>query len=302
MAIASSRAAALFLAGLFLAPVAAAPPAAAHDGHADAHHEAFHDASSGHAAPGAPQAAGVRAGAAHDGVSHDHGRGQAPQVAIAAGDTLPMGRGSLRSFVRTDSAGTVTAVGVTFDEAALEALPATDAEYVLPLRSGGASPFKEIAVNWNAHGHEPPGIYDVPHFDFHFYMVDETGRDVITVDQAGMARISKAPPEKQVPAGYVATPGGVPRMGAHYVDPTAFPELHGGTFKSSPILGYFDGQLTFVEPMVALSFLREKPNLRATLKEPAEVAFHGRYPTAYSVTYNRETHAYTVALEGLRER
>ena len=47
---------------------------------------------------------------------------------------------------------------------------------------------------------------------------------------------------------------------------------------------------------------REKPNLRAALKEPAEVAFHGRYPTAYSVVYDRATHAYTVALEGLRER
>jgi hypothetical protein len=296
MAVATPRAAAFLLAGLFFAPVAAAHPAAAHDMLADAHHEALRNTSSGHPEPAAP------AGGAQAAGGHDHGRAQAAQVAIAAGDTLPMGRGSLRSFVRTDSAGNVTAVGVTFDEAALEELPATDAEYVLPLRAGGASPFKEIAVNWNAHGHEPPGIYDVPHFDFHFYMIDEAGRDAITVDQAGMARINKAPPQKHVPTGYVAAPGGVPRMGAHYVDPTAFPELHGGAFKSSPILGYFNGQLTFFEPMVALSYLHEKPNLRAALKEPPEVALHGRYPTAYSVVYDRATHAYTIALEGLRER
>jgi hypothetical protein len=272
MAITLPRNAALLLAALLPISPAALAPAAAHD---------TSTAPAGHNSPD---------------------RGQAMQVAIASGDTLEMGRGSIRSFVRKDSAGRMTALGVTFNAAALEALPTADAEYVLPLRVEGTAPFKEIAVNWNPRGHEPPGVYDVPHFDFHFYMIDEQGRDEIAVDDAGMARITKAPAAASVPAGYVPAPGGVPRMGAHYVDPGAFPELHGGHFTSSPIFGYYDGRLTFYEPMVALSYLREKPTLTAPLKAPAAVPVSGRYPTAYSVVYDPATQSYTVQLEGMRDR
>ena len=31
-------------------------------------------------------------------------------------------------------------------------------------------PLKWALLNWNPHGHIPPGIYDRPHFDVHFYM------------------------------------------------------------------------------------------------------------------------------------
>jgi hypothetical protein len=27
-----------------------------------------------------------------------------------------------------------------------------------------------VGLNWNPHGHIPPGVYDLPHFDFHFYI------------------------------------------------------------------------------------------------------------------------------------
>jgi hypothetical protein len=288
MAIAPPRAAALLLAGSLLAPTPASPPASAYSSPPRI--------CGPHAAPAG--AHGASGGAAARGARD---RAQTLQVALAAGDELKMGNGTLRSFTRTDPAGAVTAVGVRFDEASLDALPATGTELVLPL-GPEAAPFKEIAVNWNPQGHEPPGIYDVPHFDFHFYTIDERGRDAITTDEAGLARVSKAPPAGRVPAGYVATPGGVPRMGAHWVDPSAFPELHGGTFASSPIIGYFDGELTFYEPMVALSYLRSKPNLRSTLKEPPEVSVHGRYPTAYSVAFDPASREYTIALEGMRAR
>lgn len=287
MVIAPPRAAALLLAGSLLAPTPASPPASAYSAPRIC---------GPHAAP-----AGVRGASGDAAARPTRDRAQTLQVALATGDALGLGHGSFRSFTRTDSAGGVTAIGVRFDEAALEALPATETELVLPLGPESA-PFKEIAVNWNPRGHEPPGIYDVPHFDFHFYMIDERSRDAIATDEAGLARLGKAPPASQVPAGYVPTPGGVPRMGAHWVDPSAFPELHGGTFASSPIIGTFDGQFTFYEPMVALSYLRSKPNLRSALKEPPEVVLHGRYPTAYSVGYDPAIHEYTVALEGMRAR
>ena len=47
-------------------------------------------------------------------------------------------------------------------------------EYVLPLPDAVARradvPFKWVLLNWNPVGHVPPGVYDVAHFDVHFYM------------------------------------------------------------------------------------------------------------------------------------
>ena len=31
-------------------------------------------------------------------------------------------------------------------------------------------PFKWVLLNWTPHGHIPPGVYDTPHFDVHFYL------------------------------------------------------------------------------------------------------------------------------------
>src|SRR5438067_1738999 len=30
-----------------------------------------------------------------------------------------------------------------------------------------STPFQTIMLNWNQNGHEPAGVYDRPHFDFH---------------------------------------------------------------------------------------------------------------------------------------
>lgn len=47
-------------------------------------------------------------------------------------------------------------------------------EFVLPLPSEASRrsdiPFKWALVNWNPHGHIPPGVWDEPHFDVHFSM------------------------------------------------------------------------------------------------------------------------------------
>ena len=34
-------------------------------------------------------------------------------------------------------------------------------------------PYRFMMLDWNPQGHQPPGVYTVPHFDFHFYMVPD---------------------------------------------------------------------------------------------------------------------------------
>lgn len=223
-------------------------------------------------------------------------------VQLFFGDGVSVGAGFARSWVTVGQDGQPRGVGVTFTEAALSGLPGMHTEYVLPLPpQARLTPFDHIGVDWNPRGHVPPGIYDVPHFDFHFYMIPPGAREGITATGADMVRVSRVPPRGQLPAGYVQAPGGEPRMGAHWVD-GASREFHGGTFTRTFVYGTYDGRVIFYEPMVTRAFLNTWPNEVLPVKQPAAYAASGYYPTRYSIRYDPQSRQYTVALEGLTYR
>ncbi|MGE5189865.1 MAG: DUF5602 domain-containing protein [Gemmatimonadota bacterium] len=208
------------------------------------------------------------------------------------------------------SDGTPGAIGVTFTETALSGLPENPPsdvpgwDYELSLPTGDkVPPFDHIVVDWNPRGHVPPGVYDVPHFDFHFCMVTPAERNRITVRGRGMARLRHKPSAKYIPTGYILPEGTEePRMGSHWIDPAA-PEFNKQPFTKTFIYGSYDGHVAFFEPMVALAYLKQKaPGATETVRLPAAYEKHGYYPVAYSVRYDAVRREYTVALEGLARR
>ncbi len=63
------------------------------------------------------------------------------------------------------------------------------------------------------------------------------------------------PKMEQIPApvlwpdGYIPTPGGVPQLGKHWVNPGASPELCcGQPFNHTLIYGSYDSKFIFIEP------------------------------------------------------
>jgi hypothetical protein len=225
------------------------------------------------------------------------------------GETKALGKGQVRSWVSLDLNGNPTAIGLTFSEEALSTLPkelppgaeGTEVSLTLPTQAARTA-FKHIGLNWNPNGHPPEKIYDVPHFDFHFYMITEEERNGITVKGDDVARSSKQPAAEFVPEGYVNAPDpAIPRMGAHWVNPLSH-ELHGQAFDRTFIYGSYNGQLIFAEPMITKAFLEAKTDVTEEIKLPAKYAQHAYYPTKYSVRYNPITREYTVALEGMTLR
>lgn len=175
-------------------------------------------------------------------------------------------------------------------------------EYTLALPKEAASTaYNHIAVDWNPHGHEPQGIYDNPHFDFHFYMINPEERDKITAYGKDCKNVSKKPAPGYIPEGYVPTPGGVPRMGAHWIDPKA-PEFNGQPFNETFIYGFYGGKMVFVEPMATIAFLETKPEITKELKLSECYPTTAYYPTNYSISYDDTVKEYTLALEGLTLR
>ena len=99
------------------------------------------------------------------------------------GESKPVGNGTVRTWVTVDAKGAPSAVGVTFSETTLLGLPMTlpkddigwEWNLALPTEAKVA-PFDHVAFYWNPKGHIPDGIYNVSHFDIHFFMVPEPTR------------------------------------------------------------------------------------------------------------------------------
>src|SRR5690606_13008632 len=164
---------------------------------------------------------------------------------------------------------------------------------------GNPTAYRFVGLGWNPGGHEPPGIYDRPHFDFHFYSITEAERaKIVPTEPDYEVKSAHEPLAELIPAGYVRIPGAVPLMGAHWVDPKT-PELNGRPFTETFLYGTWGGRVTFAEPMITAAFLESKPDHREPIAVPERYESEAWYPTEYRVYWDEESREYRVALSGL---
>ena len=210
--------------------------------------------------------------------------------------TTSMAAGSGRGYITLDAAGAPTELGLAITESAIEKLPTTSAEFVFTLPSqASVTAYQHAVINWVPTGHEPTP-YLVPHFDVHFYMITGQARNAITsADPAYATKLARQPPASFLPAGYVMDMG-MQRMGMHWRDGAA-PELSGQPFTSTYLYGSYDGKVTFVEPMIAKSYLDSRPSLVVRpAKLPQQVSTTGYHANGYSTVYDETKHEYRIAL------
>jgi hypothetical protein len=255
---------------------------------------------------------------------------------VAAGRTLgwraQLGQGHVSSFADVQESGGPKAIGIMIPTETLVTLPTEPSDYhhcfdrdgdgvtahatecshthelVVPLPDAASQrsdvPFKWVLLNWNAHGHVPPGIYDVPHFDVHFFIasIEDTfaihdgpcGPELVNCDHFV---VGKTPvPAHLMHPDFSDVDAVVPAMGNHLIDLSG-QEFHGEPFTYSWIYGAYGGHVTFYEQMVALDFLRSRPNACAPIKSPPAVEVGGFYPTQRCIRYDADADAYIVSLE-----
>jgi hypothetical protein len=254
------------------------------------------------------------------------------RTARVLGTPSSLGNGTVTSYSELDASGTPKAIGVVFSASVLDALPtapsdghrcfdanndgvidlATECsmwhERVLPVPSEASRrpdvPFKWALLNWNPQGHIPPGAFDKPHFDVHFYIEPienvfalqrgTCGPEFLRCDQFALAR--KPVPRNYVPPNFQDVGAAAPAMGNHLLDPTT-PEFHGEPLKRTWIYGVYDGRVIFYEEMVALSFMMSKPDTCFPIQSPDAVALTGYYPTRSCIRYQPGKDEYTVSME-----
>ncbi|HSE94539.1 MAG TPA: hypothetical protein VLD61_01525 [Methylomirabilota bacterium] len=264
--------------------------------------------------------------------------GQAPSGARRLGSQVEIGSGTVATYAELNGRGEPTAIGVVFSPTALDGLPTSGSdahhcfdrnkdgtidpgteclhayEFVIPLPDvvtrRADVPFKWVLLNWNPAGHIPPGIYDVPHFDVHFYLepiakvfaiqAGPCGPEFVRCDQFQMAR--RPVPSNYIHPDFKDVEAVVPAMGNHLIDVTS-PEFHGQPFTRSWIFGVYDGKITFYEEMVTRAVLLSKPSTCFPIKSPPAVERRGLYPTRSCLRHDARTGEYTISMEAfvLRE-
>ena len=275
------------------------------------------------------------------------------------GSPASLGNGQIRTFVTVTTDHVPSSVGVEFDAALLDQLPteASDGRWDIVDSAGnvvwhccghevelsfapavaGLIPFRHFVMNWNPAGHFPPDIYDVPHFDLHFYTIDSATRQSILAPTAEMAcgdpgfapvtcedlaLLTQPLPADQQPPGYLSVDAVEPGMGNHLLDFSSG-EWNGRPFTHTWIFGTMGGNLSFWEPMITRDYLGWVKDLSPSLKAvqdpnggsirttgsgssvtipiriPAAAPVAGYYPTHYQIQYRKPGRTFRVSLESL---
>ncbi|HET7458769.1 MAG TPA: hypothetical protein VFJ74_14065 [Gemmatimonadaceae bacterium] len=241
-----------------------------------------------------------------------------PGVHVQYGVPVRVGDGRARTYVVVDAKRDQAPLelGIALDERALDGLPTAVGEfsYVLSLPSLSPAPYQFAELDWNPQGHDPAGVYTVPHFDFHFYTISLAERNsIVPSDPLYAAKASNLPTGAYVPPFYVV-PGppplvAVPRMGVHWADVRS-PELQNilgnpagyQPFTKTFIYGSWNGRYTFYEPMITRAYLLSRPDVTTPISVPQLYPQSGWFPTSYRVTYDAQAKEYRVALTGLVAR
>jgi len=219
------------------------------------------------------------------------------ELTTTVGDLVTLCNGKAQSFVCKDAQGNPVSIGFVFSEEVLKHLPSEMTMTSIPVPKNNGTLVDHISVDYQPIGHEPPGVYDKPHFDIHFYMISES--EQMMIDNG--PKMESLPPAEFIPANYQAPPGGVPMMGKHWSDVTSH-EFHGQPFDRTFIYGSYDGQFTFHEPMITIAYFKTKQNFTDNIVQQPKVQREGYYPKTYSVTYEAKEKRYKVTLGGLTLR
>lgn len=219
------------------------------------------------------------------------------------GNSIPVGNGNARSFLTNANDHEQMELGFTLDAASLEGLSQHESNYLidLPEEARRLTPYKHISLDWTPHGHEPNGVYDKPHFDIHFFMISRDEQNAIT---ASNPDLQKLPDSSLMPPFYVPEPGGIDKMGKHWVDVTS-PELNPAKpapFTNTLIYGTYNAKVIFIEPMVTRDFFLSKPDTVMSIRQPNSFAIKSHYPTKYKIKFDKAVNKITVSLLDFEHR
>jgi hypothetical protein len=168
----------------------------------------------------------------------------------------------------------------------------------LPAEVAKRTGFNHLMINWENHGH-PPALFAIPHFDFHFYTVDPAA--VSAIDCSDLRKPTQLPQGYALPD--IAVPGigelvglCVPGMGMHAMPAAEVDQTE--PFDASMLVGYYDGNVIFAEPMIARTKLLKAEAFTMQVPKVTTAAANVRWPSHFEAVYDESAQAYRFTFSG----
>ena len=238
-----------------------------------------------------------------------------PGVHRQYGTPVRVGEGMVRTYVVVDAKEDQRPLelGVAIDARTMDgAMPSEMLMIPMSLPQHAPAPYRFVLFDWNPAGHAPPGVFDAPHFDVHFYFVPQSDVDAITPEDPEFAsKANNLPTGDYVPPLYVvgkppgATPANVafPMMGVHWQDLLSpeYQRILGRPdayrpFTRTYVYVSWDGRFTALEPMITREYLLRRTTETVPVRQPTRYPEAGWYPRAYRIEYDDRTREYRIAL------
>ncbi|GEL12260.1 hypothetical protein SAMN05192550_3169 [Flavobacterium glycines] len=241
------------------------------------------------------------------------GKTNTDKLLVFKGPEVQFGYGKVRSWISVSQSGTPNEIGLEITPEAFKNLtdendkkiPADHSTVIVPLhlKAKQLTPFNHIGLNWNPRGHIPEGVFDVPHFDIHFYMISIADQMAIPAwSQETDAAFNNYPPEGYMPADYFTPPGDATaeaQMGKHWLPVNLGAFL---PFSKIMIYGSYNGKVIFTEPMITLDHLLSHVDSSTDYSQPQFFQKPGNYPTKYNIYHNPDNGNTYITLSGFVAR
>lgn len=199
---------------------------------------------------------------------------------------------NVSTWARVNPDNSVMSVGATIPFSLIQNPPGQPgggpagaiATLAFPAQVQSTTYFNHLELHWNPNGH-PPAFTMLPNFDLHFYGV--TPQEVLQVTSPD----PMDPAADHVPSNYVYPPASdtVPEMGRHAHNPADYQ----GDFTKVMVVGFYNGQMTFLEPTLRQIYLQQKLNFTLSVPRPLVLGRATRYPTTFTATYDPVRDSYT---------
>jgi len=156
---------------------------------------------------------------------------------------------------------------VEFDQAALEQT------YV-----------NHASITFTEQGHVPWSLEGRPHFEVHYHGIGQDSRTAIDCEAEPKPAAERVPPDYEV-SDTSAKPFGSCEvgMGVHAFDTRATDLFTGVTN-----MGYHDGELTFVEPMIDRDSVLAHATVEIEIRRPAQLGRVTRWPERFIGRYDAD--------------
>lgn len=215
------------------------------------------------------------------------------------GPEVQVGNGTAQTFATFSPTGEPKEIGVILTKEAFTGLPSTNTLYSLEFdtKAKEGMLFNHVALGLSATGHGlPPSGNIGAHFDFRFFMMTVAERLAIPAPStsgfpAG-GGFDVAPPSGYLPANY-AMNAAISQIGRHWGENVFHTGHH---VDHTMILGTWDGQLTFINPIITLPTLTSGQRQSVAFPQPQLFAKKGYYPTKYNFSKDdKERHVVTLS-------